>query len=69
MTTISRDDALILDAILRRVGLDLGQPPGFGPRWRHVLADLGEQAGLGDVAQVEDYDGSASRPAQDLSVH
>lgn len=55
MTTTSREDALILDAILLRVGLDPGGPPGFGPRYRIALADLGEQAGLGEVPQVEDY--------------
>lgn len=55
MKTISREDALALNAILRRIGYDPSQPPGFGPFWRTALADLGEKAGLGEVAQVNNY--------------
>ena len=62
MTAISREDALILDAILRRVGFDPGEHLGFGPRWRHALANFSEQAGLGEVAQVESYTEPFSRP-------
>ena len=66
MTTISREDALTLDAILRRVGYDPGQPPGSGPRWCSALADLGEKAGLGEVAQTENYNQPIARPAEGL---
>lgn len=66
MTTISREDALILDTILRRVGYDPGQPPGFGPRWCAALADLGEKAELGEVAQIENYDALALHPTEIL---
>ncbi len=55
MKTISRTDADALGSILNRVGYSTGGDPHFGPAWCSALADLGEQAEHGQLAQIADY--------------